>query len=318
LINLTGKFHWKNSLPNCINNNNDDFKFKGDDVIIEIVKLIRPHHYIKNLFVLAPIFFSGLITNEVLLNQSLIAFILFSLAASSVYILNDIMDVSEDRLHPKKKNRPIASGSVPVSIAWVILTCFVVASLVGSWYISANLTYVLILYIVMNILYSLGMKHLSIIDVTMISIGFVLRIFAGSVIIETPPSMWIILMTFFLSFFLGLSKRRDDVLMNANGLKVRRNIDGYNLDFVNAAMVVMASVVIFSYISYTIADSVQERLDTDYLYLTVLFVIVGIFRYFQITFVEENSGSPTKIMISDRFSQINIAIWLITFSYIIY
>ena len=303
-------------MRNCINNN--DFKFKGDNVIIEIVKLIRPHHYIKNLFVLAPIFFSGLITNEVLLNQSLIAFILFSLAASSVYILNDIMDVSEDRLHPKKKNRPIASGSVPVSIAWIILTCFVVASLVGSWYISANLTYVLILYIVMNILYSLGMKHLSIIDVTMISMGFVLRIFAGSVIIETDPSMWIILMTFLLSFFLGLSKRRDDVLMNANGLKTRKNIDGYNLDFVNAAMVVMASVVIFSYISYTISDLTQERLGTDYLYLTVLFVIIGIFRYFQITFVEENSGSPTKIMINDRFSQINIALWLITYSYIIY
>lgn len=287
-------------------------------MIIEIVKLIRPHHYIKNLFVLAPIFFSGLITNEVLLNQSLIAFILFSLAASSVYILNDIMDVSEDRLHPKKKNRPIASGSVPVSIAWIILTCFVVASLVGSWYISANLTYVLILYIVMNILYSLGMKHLSIIDVTMISMGFVLRIFAGSVIIETDPSMWIILMTFLLSFFLGLSKRRDDVLMNANGLKTRKNIDGYNLDFVNAAMVLMASVVIFSYISYTISDLTQERLGTDYLYLTVLFVIIGIFRYFQIIFVEENSGSPTKIMINDRFSQINIALWLITYSYIIY
>ena len=303
-------------MRNCINNN--DFKFKGDNVIIEIVKLIRPHHYIKNLFVLAPIFFSGLITNEVLLNQSLIAFILFSLAASSVYILNDIMDVSEDRLHPKKKNRPIASGSVPVSIAWIILTCFVVASLVGSWYISANLTYVLILYIVMNILYSLGMKHLSIIDVTMISMGFVLSIFAGSVIIETDPSMWIILMTFLLSFFLGLSKRRDDVLMNANGLKTRKNIDGYNLDFVNAAMVVMASVVIFSYISYTITDSVQERLGTEYLYLTVLFVIIGIFRYFQITLVEENSGSPTKIMINDRFSQINIALWLITYSYIIY
>ena len=303
-------------MRNCINNN--DFKFKGDNVIIEIVKLIRPHHYIKNLFVLAPIFFSGLITNEVLLNQSLIAFILFSLAASSVYILNDIMDVSEDRLHPKKKNRPIASGSVPVSIAWIILTCFVVASLVGSWYISANLTYVLILYIVMNILYSLGMKHLSIIDVTMISMGFVLRIFAGSVIIETDPSMWIILMTFLLSFFLGLSKRRDDVLMDANGLKVRKNIEGYNLDFVNAAMVVMASVVIFSYISYTISDLTQERLGTDYLSLTVLFVIIGIFRYFQITFVEENSGSPTKIMINDRFSQINIALWLITYSYIIY
>jgi 4-hydroxybenzoate polyprenyltransferase len=287
-------------------------------MIKKIAQLARPHQYIKNLFVLAPIFFSGLILDVDLLLQSLYAFILFSLAASSIYILNDIMDVDEDKSHPIKKNRPIASGSVPVSTAWVILTCFIAASLVGSWYISANLTYVLISYIVMNILYSLGMKHLSIIDVTMISIGFVLRIFAGSVIIETHPSMWMILMTFLLSFFLGLSKRRDDVLMNTNSLKVRKNIDSYNLDFINAAMVVMASVVIFSYISYTITDSVQERLGTDYLYLTVLFVIIGIFRYFQITFVEENSGSPTKIMINDRFSQINIAIWLITFSYIIY
>ncbi len=286
--------------------------------IKEIAILLRPHQYIKNLFVLAPIFFAGFVADMHLLAQSFYAFLLFSLTASSVYILNDIMDVTEDRLHPKKKNRPIASSLISVAEAWVIFTFLVVIVLIVSWIFSPNLTYILILYIVMNVLYSLGMKHIPIIDITIISLGFVLRVIAGSVIIETQPSMWIILMTFLLSFFLGLSKRRDDVLININGLKVRKSIDGYNLDFVNAAMTVMASAVIFSYISYTISGSVQERLDTDYLYLTVLFVIVGIFRYFQITFVEENSGSPTKIMINDRFSQINIAIWLMTFGYIIY
>jgi decaprenyl-phosphate phosphoribosyltransferase len=286
--------------------------------IKEIAILLRPHQYIKNLFVLAPIFFAGLVTDMHLLVQSFYAFLLFSLTASSVYILNDIMDVTEDRLHPKKKNRPIASALISVAEAWVIFTLLVIIVLIGSWIFLPNLTYILILYIAMNVLYSLGIKHMPIIDITMISLGFVLRIFAGSVIIETQPSMWIILMTFLLSFFLGLSKRRDDVLMNVNGLKVRKNIDGYNLDFVNSAMTVMASTVIFSYISYTISNSVQERLDTEHLYLTVLFVIVGILRYFQIAYVEENSGSPTRTMINDRFSQINIVAWLLTFSLIIY
>jgi len=287
-------------------------------LIGEIVTLLRPHQYIKNLFVLAPIFFAGMAVDIHLLVQSLYAFIFFSLTASSIYILNDIMDVEEDKAHPKKKNRPIARGSVPISAAWITFSVLMTVSLLGSWYVSVNLTYVLVAYILLNFFYSIGLKHYSILDISMISVGFVLRIFAGSVVIETPPSMWIILMTFLLALFLAFAKRRDDVLLACKGLKTRKNINGYNLEFVNAAMIVMSSVIIVAYIFYTISESVQVRLSANYLYLTVFFVIIGILRYLQITFVENNSGSPTRIILRDRFLQWIVTLWALFFGFIIY
>lgn len=287
-------------------------------LIREIVTLLRPHQYIKNLFVLAPIFFAGMAVDIHLLVQSLYAFIFFSLTASSIYILNDIMDVEEDKAHPKKKNRPIARGSVSISTAWITFSVLMTVSLLGSWYVSVNLTYVLVAYILLNFFYSIGLKHYSILDISMISVGFVLRIFAGSVVIDTLPSMWIILMTFLLALFLAFAKRRDDVLLACKGLKTRKNINGYNLEFVNAAMIVMSSVIIVAYIFYTISESVQARLAANYLYLTVFFVIIGILRYLQITFVENNSGSPTRIILRDRFLQWIVALWALFFGFIIY
>lgn len=279
---------------------------------------MRPHQYIKNFFVFAPLFFSGMLLNlEAVYNASL-AFITFSIAASAIYILNDIKDVKEDRAHPTKKNRPIASDSISILMAWILFLFFLFVALVSAFFISPYLTYVVLFYIVLNIFYSLGLKHVPIVDINTIAVGFVLRIFAGSVVIGVVPSMWIILITFLLALFLALAKRRDDVLLSSQGLQTRKNIDGYNLEFVNAAMMIMSSVVIVSYIFYTISSEVQSRLQTDYLYLTVIFVIIGIMRYMQITFVENNSGSPTKIVLRDRFLQITILLWAVSFGLIIY
>jgi decaprenyl-phosphate phosphoribosyltransferase len=287
-------------------------------LIKEIATLLRPHQYIKNVFVLAPIFFSGLATDIHLLVQSLYAFIFFSLTASSIYIFNDIMDVEEDKAHPNKKNRPIARGSVPISTAWIASIVLMAMSLLGSLYVSVNLTYILVAYILLNFFYSIGFKHISILDISMISTGFVLRLFSGSVVIKTLPSMWIILMTFLLALFLAFAKRRDDVLLSSGGLQVRKNVDGYSLEFVNSGMVIMASVVIVAYIFYTISESVEIRLGTNYLYLTVFFVIIGVLRYLQITFVENNSGSPTRIILSDKFLQLSLVLWALSLGFIIY
>ena len=228
------------------------------------------------------------------------------------------MDVEEDKAHPKKRNRPIARGSVPISTAWTIFIVLMAISLLGSWYVSVYLTYVLVAYILLNFFYSLGLKHYSILDISMISLGFVLRIFAGSVVIEIAPSMWIILMTFLLALFLAFAKRRDDVLLAGKGLKIRKNIYGYNLEFVNAAMIVMSSVIIVVYIFYTISESIEAKLAINYLYLTVFFVIVGILRYLQITFVENNSGSPTRVILRDRLLQWIVTLWALFFGFMIY
>jgi hypothetical protein len=141
-------------------------------------------------------------------------------------------------------------------------------------------------------------------------------VFAGAVLIAVTPTMWIVLVTFLLALFLALAKRRDDCLLAQGGLKTRKNIDGYNLELVNAAMVLMAAVTLVSYIMYTVSPEVVVRFGSDYLYLTALFVIVGILRYMQITFVEENSGSPTKLLLKDRFLQLTLVGWVMSFGLI--
>ncbi|MGE4503351.1 MAG: decaprenyl-phosphate phosphoribosyltransferase [Thiomicrospira sp.] len=287
-------------------------------MFVDILKLIRPHQYIKNLFIIAPLFFAGAITDQQALIASLLAFVFFSISASAIYVLNDLKDVNEDRLHPVKCDRPIASGRISIPQAWIIFTGLLALGLLGAYWLSEMLFYIVLLYVMLNVLYSLGLKHISIVDIAIIAFGFVLRILAGSAVIQIPPSMWIILMTFLLALFLALAKRRDDVLLATQGKQTRKNIDGYNLEFVNAAMVIMSSVVTVSYIFYTISDEVQMRLQTEYLYLTVIFVILGIMRYMQITFVENNSGSPTKIVLKDRFLQITIVLWAASFGAIIY
>ncbi|HUH43251.1 MAG TPA: UbiA prenyltransferase family protein [Sulfurimonas sp.] len=281
--------------------------------MVEIFKLFRVHQYIKNLFIFMPLLFSFSYMDAHDNIYTLIAFVLFSLLASSVYIFNDLMDINEDRAHPTKKYRPIASGTISTKRAKSLILVLSLTSLSLSLILSFKLFIVLFIYFILNILYSTKLKHIAILDIFIIATGFVLRLFAGSVVTDINLSMWIILMTFLLAIFLALAKRRDDVLLSLGGQETRKNIDGYNLEFVNAAMTLMAGVVVVSYIQYTISPEVIERIGTEYLYLTSFFVVLGILRYMQITFVEQDSGSPSKIVIRDTFLKVTILFWLISF-----
>jgi len=283
----------------------------------EIFKLLRVHQYIKNLFIFTPLLFSFSFSNSENNFNTLLAFLLFSLLASSIYIFNDLMDIKEDQAHPKKRYRPLASGNISTQTAKVLMFLLALFALSVSLILNTNLFIVLISYFILNILYSLKLKHISILDIFIIATGFVLRLFAGWAVTGIELSMWIILMTFLLAIFLALAKRRDDVLLSRRGQETRKNIDGYNLEFVNAAMVLMAGVVIVSYIQYTISAEVISRLGSHYLYLTSFFVILGVLRYMQITFVEQDSGSPTRIVIKDMFMKLTIIFWLISFFIIV-
>lgn len=282
------------------------------------IKLLRPHQYTKNLFIFLPLFFAIRITEADLLLNAVICFVLFSMIASSVYILNDFKDIEEDKKHPKKMYRPLASGEISKSQALVLMFVFITVSLGIAVSLNIKMASVLALYLLMNIGYSMGLKHIPLLDIFLIATGFVLRLLAGAVATGVELTMWIILVTFLLALFLGLAKRRDDVLLAGEGKRTRKNIDGYNLEFVNAAMVIMASVVIVSYIFYTISPEVQEKLNSKFLYLTVVFVVLGIMRYLQITFVENNSGSPASLLLRDRFLQISILAWMLVFVFLIY
>lgn len=277
-----------------------------------IIKLLRPHQYVKNLFVFAPLLFTfHFVFNDVI--NTITVFILFSLLASSIYVINDYMDIEEDKQHPKKRFRPLASGEVSKGTAKILIISLSSISLIGAYLFNIDLFIVLCIYFVLNIAYSLKLKHITIVDIFIIATGFVLRLFAGTSVIETPLSMWIIILTFLLALFLAVAKRRDDVLLSAEGKETRKNIDGYNLEFVNAIMVFMSGVIVVAYILYTVSGEVLNRLHTQHLYLTAFFVILGIMRYMQITFVEGNSGSPTKLVLKDRFLQITILFWLLSF-----
>jgi 4-hydroxybenzoate polyprenyltransferase len=171
----------------------------------------------------------------------------------------------------------------------------------------------------MNIAYTLHLKHVAILDITTIATGFVIRLFVGSVTTGVPLSMWIVIMTFLLALFLALAKRRDDVLIYIDtGEKTRKVIDGYNLKFLDASMTIMASVVIVAYTIYATSPEAVERVGSEHLYLTTFFVILGILRYLQITYIEQNSGSPTRIILKDRFIQATLVGWLVTFDLLLY
>lgn len=282
-----------------------------------VLKLFRPHQYIKNLFIFAPLLFSFHFDIEDI-TLTAISFILFCLLASSIYILNDLVDIQEDRNHPTKKLRPLPSGKVSKKTAQMLLVILSTFSLISSLVISSNLFFVFLLYFLLNVAYSLKLKHITIVDIFCIATGFVPRLYAGSVTTNISLSMWIIIVTFLLALFLALAKRRDDVLLSIKGKHTRKNIDGYNLEFINASMVLMAGVIMVSYIFYTVSPEVTQRLHINKLFLTSFFVILGIMRYMQITFVEENSGSPTKVVLKDRFLQITITLWLLSFFILVY
>jgi len=277
-----------------------------------ILTLLRPHQYVKNLFIFAPLVFAFNFNQESVFNAT-VAFILFSLLASSIYVLNDFMDIEEDKKHPTKRNRPLASGAISLTTANFLFLGLSSTTLIATYFFSTALFTVLVMYFVLNILYSYKFKHIAIVDIFIIATGFVLRLFAGAQVTDTSLSMWIIIITFLLAIFLALAKRRDDVLLSIEGKETRKNIDGYNLEFVNAAMVLMSGVVILSYLQYTVSPEVIARLGSEYLYLTTLFVILAILRYMQITFVEQQSGSPTKIVLKDTFIKVTLLLWLISF-----
>lgn len=286
----------------------------------DYLTLMRPHQYIKNLVIFAPAFFALRITETDTLWRMLLGVVGFSLVASAVYILNDYLDRDEDRQHPKKKDRPLASGRVAPGQALLLMSGLILVTIPAFFVLDRQAFYLVSAYVFMNVLYTFRLKHVPIIDIFIIALGFLIRVGIGAALAQPhiPLSMWIVLIIFLGALFLGLAKRRDDVLLAADGRKVRKNIDGYNLEFINGAMMIMASVLTVSYISYTISPEVQAKFQNQNLYITVFFVLLGVLRYMQITFVEERSGSPSKIFLRDIFLQLTILGWILTFVFLLY
>ena len=289
--------------------------------MIKFFSLLRPHQWLKNIFIFLPLFFDKKLLHGESLVAALWAFIAFSLAASSIYCLNDIMDIESDKKHPKKRLRPLASGKIKKSQAYAIMAMLIVASITiaSLAFESQKLLGIIAVYIIINIGYCIRLKHIAIVDVFIIASGFCLRVAAGGVATDIWISQWIILETFLLALFLAFAKRRDDVvLFNRDGSKARKNINRYNLDFLNNGISIVATMTMMCYIMWCVSDEVIQRMGTNLLYITAVFALMGVMRYLQITMVDNKSGSPTKILLKDRFLHFCIAGWITTFLFLIY
>lgn len=287
-----------------------------------LIQLIRPHQWIKNLIVLLPVFFGGALLRWNAVYAGLITTLAFSLTASSIYCLNDIIDINDDRQHPVKRNRPLASGAVSIVQGYILMGLMFILSMTSMFFLPSHqveTASVILFYWLLNIAYCLRLKRYAIIDVCIVAFGFVLRILAGGYATNIQLSKWIVLMTFLLMLFLSFAKRRDDVVrMNETGHAPRQNTIRYNLTFINQAITITASVTLVCYIMYTMSPETIQNFHTDYLYLTSVFVLLGLLRYIQISVVDKKSGDPTKVMIHDRFMQLTVLAFGLTFLFIIY
>ena len=286
------------------------------------LNLSRPKQWIKNLFVMVPLFFGGALFDFKSLIAGAITFIAYSFAASSIYCFNDIHDVDDDRRHPAKCHRPVASGAVSIFQAYVLMALMILLSMICIIFLPENKFEtggVILFYWVLNIAYCAKLKRYAIVDVCIVAFGFVLRLFAGGFASDILLSKWIVLMTFLITLFMSFAKRRDDVLrMEETGEAPRRNTIRYNLTFINQAITITASVTLVCYIMYTVSPEVIENFHTDYLYLTSVFVLLGLLRYIQLAVVDKESGDPTKIILKDHFTQLIVFAWLVSFIIIIY
>jgi decaprenyl-phosphate phosphoribosyltransferase len=283
-----------------------------------VIRLLRPRQWVKNAFIVAPLFFTPAAWTTGQVFAVLLTVAVFCLLASAIYVVNDYADRDADRLHPVKKTRPIASGEIaPGSALGIAAVLFALAAAVALTQLPRGVVLVAAIYFALNLLYSFWLKHVSLLDVLIVAAGFVLRVDAGAAAIHIEPTVWIVICTGLLALFLALAKRRDD-LAKLLSEEHRPSLAGYNRRFIDQALSMVLGALLVSYLIYTTDQSVIARYGTDKLYLTAPFVIAGVLRYLQITLVEERSGSPTDIALTDRFLIVTMVGWVVVFGLLIY
>jgi decaprenyl-phosphate phosphoribosyltransferase len=285
------------------------------------IKLLRPKDWAKNLFLFVPSFFAKHIFTADKIEVLLAGFVAFCCIASSIYIINDYRDIEDDRKHPVKSKRPMASGKVKPSHAIVIFVFLIIIGGGFAYIANPDLQFLFVLgaYFVVNLAYSFGLKNIAILDMLILAAGFVFRVKGGAIITHVDSSEWLIIMTFLLALFMAIGKRRDDLLLKeVSGTEMRKSVSGYNLEFLNTMLGLFSAIIIVAYISYTVSPKTVHRLGTYRLYYSSVFVIAGIMRYMQVVFVNQKAGSPTDILYKDRFIQITILSWVVSIYIILY
>jgi len=284
----------------------------------QIFVLMRPEHWVKNLFLFIPAFFAARLDEPSVLYNAMMGFVAFCLIASAVYVLNDMVDATQDRNHPDKNRRPVASGAISIRQAIAILVLLLFFSTALAAYLSASMLIFSLLYFVINLFYSFSLKHIAIIDISLIGLGFLLRIFAGGAVTGVAVSQWLIILTFLLALILGLAKRRGEYVIAMGENNFRKALEGYNLPFLDVGITVCSTVAIVAYLMYCFSPEVTERMGSSQIYFTAFFVILGILRYLQLTLVFNKTESPTRALLRDLFLQLVLLAWIGAFAWLLY
>ncbi|RJP56237.1 MAG: decaprenyl-phosphate phosphoribosyltransferase [Candidatus Auribacter fodinae] len=288
-------------------------------MVKDYIFALRPKQWIKNLFLFAALFFSRKMVHVDLTLKYIIAFCFFCLLTSSVYLINDIHDKEQDKIHPQKKQRPIAAGRISVSNAWRLAIMMTAASLTGAFFLDPLFLLLSLIYYIMNIFYSFWLKRIVIVDIFCIAIGFVLRVLAGSVIGHIYISNWLLICTFMLSLFLGFTKRRHELVSLDKKANLHRPIlNEYSTFFLDQMIAVVTTSTVIFYVLYTVSAETVEKFHTDRLLYTTVFVIYGIFRYLYLVYKRELGGNPTIALLTDCPLLITIFFWVLSTGLIIY
>jgi 4-hydroxybenzoate polyprenyltransferase len=280
---------------------------------------MRPKQWFKNFFLFVGLVFSKNLFQAGLFIKVSEGFILFCLVASSIYIFNDIHDRESDRKHPEKCQRPLSKGTLRVSEAYMVSTLLSAIAFVFAFMMDRTFFVILLAYLILNLAYSLKVKQIVILDIMFIASGYVLRIFAGTTLAGVISSDWLVICIITLSLFLGLSKRRNElVLMGENAGHQRKVLKEYNIYFLDQMISIVTACTIMSYILYTVSAETVDRFGTKNLVLTIPFVLFGIFRYFYLIYLKKMIDNPVDLVLKDFPFLLNILLWFIAVMIIIY
>ncbi|HEU4732097.1 MAG TPA: UbiA prenyltransferase family protein [Kofleriaceae bacterium] len=286
-----------------------------------LVRTLRPHQWVKNAFVAAPLVFAQKLGNPHDVARAALAVLTFCALSGAVYAFNDVLDVDADRLHPAKCKRPVAAGVLSERAALACAGVLAIGALGGCLVSSWQLAIVAALYLAQNVAYTLRLKHIAFVDVALIASGFLLRVLAGATAIAVPTSVWLLLCTALLALLLGLGKRTHELtwaLAHGHLGKTRTALAGYRLDLLWVAMIALALATCASFIAYTLDDSTVAQFHTNHLVYSAPFVAIAIVRFLWLTLGSSGEAQPTEAMLRDPVFLIDVAAAVVVMLYVIY
>ena len=285
----------------------------------DLLRALRPYQWSKNLLVFAALVFALELQDPQKVGAAVIAFLCFCAASSATYLFNDIRDRDRDREHPEKARRPIAAGRVSVPVATATAIALALAALLGSQAVNWRFTLVVVVYLVLQGAYSLGLKHVPVIDALCVSAGFLLRAVGGAEAVEVPISSWLLMCTLFLSIFISFAKRRHEfVTLTAGGEGHRQSLAGYSVEVLDQLITISAAATLISYALYTVDAETVEKFGSNRLLLTLPYVIYGVFRYLALVHMNEEAGDPSLALVRDKPLLIAVALWGLTVVALLY